>query len=64
MNDSANDRAGPMLNSPYLGELIRDSMDEMGWNANETVTRLGCECGTLWRRDRAAAERRAGALHA
>ena len=104
MNDIANNRAGPMQNPPHLGELIRESMDDVGWNVTETAARLGCERGTLsrllndkasvsanmalaledigwgvaehWmrmqasyelaqaRRDRAAAERRAGALHA
>ena len=103
MNDTANDRVGPMQNPPHLGELIRESMAEVGWNVTETAARLGCERGTLshllngkagvsanmalaledigwgtaehWmrmqasyelaaaRRDRAAAERRAGALH-
>ena len=42
MNDIANDRVGPMLNPPHLGELIRESMDEMGWNVTETATRLRC----------------------
>ena len=104
MNDIAGDRVGPMLNPPHLGELIRESMDEMGWNVTKTAERLGCERGTLsrllngnagvsanmalalenigwgtadhWmrmqasyelaqaRRDRADAERHAGALHA
>ena len=104
MNNVANDRVGPMLNPPHLGELIRESMDEVGWNVTETAARLDCERGTLsrllngkagvsanmalaledigwgtaehWmrmqasyelaqaRRDRAAAERRAGALRA
>ena len=104
MNDIVNDRVGPMLNPPHLGELIRECMDDVGWNVTETAERLGCERGTLsrllngkagvsanmalaledidwgtadhWmrmqasyelaqaRRDRAAAERRAGALHA
>ena len=104
MNNIASDRVGPMLNPPHLGELIRESMDEVGWNVTETAARLGCERGTLsrllndkagvsakmalaledigwgtadhWmrmqasyelaqaRRDRAAAELRAGALHA
>ena len=104
MNDIANHRVGPMQNPPHLGELIRESMDDVGWNETETAARLGCERGTLsrllngkagvstnmalaledigwgtaehWmrmqasyvlaqaRRDRAAAERRAGALHA
>ena len=30
MNDIANDRVGPMLNPPHLGELIRDSMGRCG----------------------------------
>ena len=30
MNDIANDRIGPMLNPPHLGELIRESMDDVG----------------------------------
>ena len=104
MNEMASDRVVPMLNPPHLGELIRESMDEVGWNVTETATRLGCERGTLsrllngkagvsanmalaledigwgtadhWmrmqasyelaqaRRERVAAERRAGALHA
>ena len=104
MNNVANDRVGPMLNPPHLGELIRENMDEVGWNVTETAARLDCERGTLsrllngkagvsanmalaledigwgtaehWmrmqasyelaqaRRDRAAAERRAGAWHA
>ena len=42
-------RLGPMLNPPNLGELIRESMDEVGWNITETALRLGCERGTLSR---------------
>ena len=49
MNNIANDRVGPMLNPPHLGELIRESMDEVGWNVTETAARLGCERGTLSR---------------
>ena len=104
MNDIKTDRVGPMLNPPHLGELIRESMGDVGWNVTETAVHLGCERGTLsrllngkagvsanmalslerigwgtadhWmrmqasyelaqaRRDRAAAERRASALHA
>ena len=104
MNDIANDRVGPMQNPPHLGKLIRESMDEVGWNVTETAAHLGFERGTLsrllngkagvsanmalalegigwgtaehWmrmqasyeiaqaRRERIAAERRAGALHA
>ena len=49
MNDSARKRVGPMLNPPHLGELIRESMHEVGWNVTETAARLGCERGTLSR---------------
>ena len=49
MNDTACDRIGPMANPPHLGELIRESMDEVGWNVTETATRLGCQRGTLSR---------------
>ena len=49
MNDVANDRVGPMLNPPNLGELIRESIDDVGWNVTETAERLGCERGTLSR---------------
>ncbi len=104
MNDITTNRVGPMLNPPHLGELIRESMYDVGWNVTETAARLGCVRGTLsrllngkagvsanmalaledlgwgtadhWmrmqasyelayaRRERIAAERRAGALHA
>ena len=49
MNDIVSDRVGPMQNPPHLGELIRESMDEVGWNVTETAARLGCERGTLSR---------------
>ena len=49
MGDLASDRVGPMLNPPHLGELIRESMDDVGWNVTETAARLGCERGTLSR---------------
>ena len=49
MNDTASERVGPMLNPPHLGELIRESMDDVGWNVIETAARLGCERGTLSR---------------
>ena len=49
MNDTAGERVGPMLNPPHLGELIRESMDEVGWNVTETAAQLGCERGTLSR---------------
>ena len=38
----------PMLNPPRVGERIRESMDEVGWNSvTETAAGLGCEGGTL-----------------
>ena len=41
MNDIANERVGPMQNPLHLCELIRESMDDVGWNVNETAARLG-----------------------
>ena len=32
MNDTETGRAGTMIHPPHLGELIRESMDEVGWN--------------------------------
>ena len=49
MSNRENDRVGAMMNPPHLGELIRESMDDVGWNVTETATRLGCERGTLSR---------------
>ena len=49
MNDVTNDRVGSMQNPPHLGELIRESMDDVGWNVTETAARLGCEPGMLSR---------------
>ena len=49
MNDIAGERVGPMRNPPHLGELIRESMDDVGWNVTATAARLGCERGTLSR---------------
>ena len=49
MNDIAGKRVGPMLNPPHLGELIRESMDDVGWNVTETAARLDGERGTLSR---------------
>ena len=37
MNDNARYRVGPMLNPPHLGELIRESMDEVGWMSAAVV---------------------------
>ena len=49
MNDTTGDRVGPMANPPHLGELIRESMNDVGWNVTETAARLGCEHVTLSR---------------
>ena len=49
MNESDGERVRPMLNPPHLGELIRESMEELGWNVTETADRLHCERGTLSR---------------
>ena len=43
------DRVGSMLNPPHLGELIRESMEEVSWSVTETASRIGCERGTLSR---------------
>ena len=42
-----NEPVKPMLNPPHLGELVRESMEDVGWNVTETAARLGCGCGTL-----------------
>ena len=49
MNGSNGDRVSPMLNPPHVGELIRESMDEVGWTITETASRLACERETLSR---------------
>ena len=49
MSEVEDERADPMLNPPHLGELIRESMDDVDWNVTETAARLGCERGTLSR---------------
>ena len=49
MSKDDSERAGPMLNPPHLGELVRESMEEMSWNVTETATRLGCDRGALSR---------------
>ena len=36
-----------MQNPPHLGELIRESMDDVGWKVTQTAARLRCERGTL-----------------
>ena len=49
MNDIANDRVGPMPNPPHLGELVRENMEEIGWNVTGTADHLQCGRGTLSR---------------
>ncbi len=38
-----------MHNPPHLGELVRESMDDVGWSVTKTAEHLGCERGTLSR---------------
>ena len=38
-----------MMNPPHLGDLVRESMDEVGWSVTETAVRLGCDRGRLSR---------------
>ena len=49
MTANDDDRVRPMLTPPHLGELIRESMDDVGWTVGETAARLHCERGTLSR---------------
>ena len=49
VKDRDSERVGPMLNPPHLRELLRESMEETGWNVTETAARLGCERGILSR---------------
>ena len=39
MNNSEDDRVDAMRNPPHLGELISESMDDVGWNVTETAAR-------------------------
>ena len=49
MTDGDDGRVGPMPNPPHLGELIREGMEETGWNVTVTAARLNCDRGTLSR---------------
>ena len=49
MDGTGGECVGPMLHPPHLGELVRESMDEVGWDVTETAAQLGCEQGTLSR---------------
>ena len=40
MNDTASERVGPMLNPPHLGELIRESMDDVCWGTADHWMRM------------------------
>ena len=41
MNDRDTERAGPMLNPPHLGELVRESMEATGNLSLRVNTSLG-----------------------
>ena len=49
MNENDGEHVRPMLNRRQRGELIRESMEVLGWNVTETADRLHCERGTLSR---------------
>ena len=49
MPEKSSERVGPMLDPPHMGELIRASMDALGWNVSKTAKHLGCDRGTLSR---------------
>ena len=40
MTSTDDARVRPMQNPPHLGELIRESMEEVGWTVGETAARL------------------------
>ena len=49
MGNKQSEGVASMLNPPHLGELIRESMQEVRWSVTQTAARLGCERGTLSR---------------
>ena len=49
MTKNSNERVGPMLNPPHMGELVRENMEAVGWSVTQTAERLECERGTLSR---------------
>ena len=49
MRNNHTEGATSMLNPPHLGELIRESMEEVRWTVTQTAAHLGCERGTLSR---------------
>ena len=40
MDSAGGERGNPMLNPPHLGELIRESMDEVGWGTADHWMRM------------------------
>ncbi len=49
MNGICAEAVGPMLDPSHLGELLRESMQDLGWTESETASRLECEHGILSR---------------
>ena len=43
------ERANAMQNPPHLGKLVKECMDDVGWNASQTAKRLGCDRSNLSR---------------
>ena len=39
VKDRDSERVGPMLNPPHLRELLRESMEENGWNVTDVFRR-------------------------
>lgn len=37
-----------MQNPPHSGELVRESVDDIGWNVTKTAARLRCERATWY----------------
>ena len=56
MHKNHGERGSPMLNPPHLGELVRENMEEVGWNVTETAQHLNCETRDAF----APAERQGG----
>lgn len=49
LTENSSDSVGPMLNPPHMGELIRESMDVLGWNVSKTAKCLEWDRTTLSR---------------
>ena len=66
MNDAVADRVGPMQNPPHLSKLIRESMDDVGWDVGWGTADHWMRMQASYelaqaRRGRAATERRPSA---